>query len=326
MRSRIRVVLFFVFIISLAIFSGTAEAQQTCIQKQMSCTSACDSRSPDYARCVERCNDRLVSCANTTKADCLSTYSACNLGCKGDNILPCLQQCANRNNVCTTAERAARRAEKDRRYESRRQPPPTYTPPPPTTQSNTGSGYTGPSESPSSVADILGGIRGEPIQSEGSQTPSKNLDEDIRKKLGTDLATMRAVSDVGTRNAIACAVLEINDRGRSQVRNLCGKSINFGYCYSDWVHARGLSNPIKCDLTGKPSWGAASSVKGSGTTLLAGQDNASKGRTHIGPCMSEIVHNNRTYIYLHSKRTTTGPFDGVGGKYTCMYLKAAGQD
>ena len=137
---------------------------------------------------------------------------------------------------------------------------------------------------------------------------------------------MKAVSDLGGRNATKCAGLQINDQGRSEVHNLCGKSISFGYCYSDWRHSRGLNNPVKCDLTGKPSWGAASSVRGSGTQQLAGQDNASKMRVHMGPCMTEVVYNSRIYNYLHSKRTTTGPFDGSGGKYKCMYIKAAGQN
>jgi len=345
MRSRIWAVSFFVFIFSTVFFAGNAEAQQTCLQKQMSCTSTCDSGSPDYARCVERCNDRLVSCANTTKTDCISTYSACNLGCRGDNILSCLQQCKNRNNVCTTAERAAKNAEKERRRQSRRQPERTFTPPP---ASNQGSAYQGPSDNSAEFSDALRGLLGEPKQSEGfigrantcrehggklvngtcvedSRSSAANSQDDIRKELGTDLATMKAVSDIGARNALKCAVLQTNSSGFVEVYNHCGKTVQYGYCYSEWVPKRDLKNPFKCDYTGKPSWSAADWVKASSTRPFPIQSDSKSRRVNFGPCMEEVVYNNRTYIYLNSKRTTTGPFNGMGGKYKCMYLKSAGQ-
>ena len=89
-----------------------------------------------------------------------------------------------------------------------------------------------------------------------TEEPKQSAD-DIRKKLGTDLATMKAVSDIGARNALKCAVLQTNSGGFVEVFNHCGKTVNYGYCYSEWVTKRGVNNPFKCDYTGKPSWSAA---------------------------------------------------------------------
>jgi len=158
-----------------------------------------------------------------------------------------------------------------------------------------------------------------------SQTSDAKTEEDIRKELGTDLATLKAVSDIGIRNGLRCAALRKNSAGFMEVQNLCAEPIDFGYCYSEWVHKRGLKPLMKCDSDGTPSWAAAASVKGNSARQPAAQDGASM-RVIIGPCMSEVNYNGRIYSYSYSRRMTTGPVDGRGGSYKCLYFKAAGQD
>jgi len=318
--------LFFFFLVcAVSIFkSENAMAQQSCIQKQMSCTSSCNPNSNNYGMCVNSCNDDLVTCADTTETDCLSSYSACNLGCTGDDIMSCLQVCISRNQVCKDAERRAKRSARERRRQSRPVPTPTPTPAPPVIE-------TQPAPA-NSVEDILGKIKNGGLSTSGnssensSRTIESNSEKDIRKKLGTDLETMKAVSDLGGRNARTCVGAVNDSEGFIYVKNICGKSVNFGYCYDDWVPKRPTaSNPFKCDTTGKLAWGGASNVRGSQEWRAPLQSDSVSRKLIYGPCMAEVFYNDRKYSYLHSRRTAAA-FRGGTGKYKCIYIKSAGQD
>lgn len=351
-------ILFVISFLFLTLQSSHAQTRAECNFEWRVCKASGPS---NYAsECWEPngvCYEKAKRNITPAKTVCFKEYESCiynDCGSYGDSeIVPCARRCLRKEQEC---QRAAAKPPPQPTYISPKSTTQNYgsstTYTPPKTKSPTyGSGYkppttsSGVSDNPISnneeqtVEDALRGVFGKPVQSEygsgyvppntsteESDTPSEITKEDIRKKLGMDLETMKAVSDIGSRNALNCTTLQRNSKGWLEVFNGCGETINYGYCYSEWVPKRELGNPFKCDLTGKPSWSGASSVAGSSTRQFPSQGDSKSMRANFGPCMEKVIYNNRTYSYLSSRRTTTGPFNGMGGKYKCIYQKSAGQN
>lgn len=141
-----------------------------------------------------------------------------------------------------------------------------------------------------------------------SQTRTANSASD-------DLA---AASDLGQRNALKCVTLERTSDNLTAIRNVCGQSVNYGYCYYDWtpdLNMASNSNPFKCDGTGQPGWGAADSVAAGATKTLPLQRGARRKSVNVGPCMSEVRIDDQVFRYLQSKKLSTG------NVYTCRYTQ-----
>lgn len=288
------------------------------------------------------CNERADLNNTPEKTACYKEYNSCiynKCGTYSDKeIVSCARRCLRMEQAC---QRAA----------DKPTPPPTYTPPPQPKYTPPPSNTNTVQQGGSSVADILGAISGNnndlsesndfmqratECQQQGGtmldgacvdklQSSDASTEDDIRKKLGTDLETMKAVSDLGGRNARTCVGARTDQEGWLYIKNICGKSVNFGYCYDKWVPKRTTAtNPFKCDSTGKLAWGGASSVRGSEDWRAPLQADSVSRKLIFGACMSEVYYNDRKYSYLHSKRTSAA-FRGGSGKYKCIYIKSAGQ-
>lgn len=292
------------------------------------------------------CNEKANLNVTPEKTVCYNEYKSCiynSCGSFGDSdIVPCARRCLRKEQTC---QKTSAKPTPTPRYIP--PPQPTYTPP----TSNTNTVQQSKSSAARSVTDILGAISGQTNDSSESndfiqratdcqqqggtmldgscvdklQSSDASTEDNIRKKLGTDLETMKAVSDLGGRNARTCVGARTDQEGWLYIKNICGKSVNFGYCYDKWVPKRTTAtNPFKCDSTGKLAWGGASSVRGSDDWRAPLQADSISRKLIFGACMSEVFYNNRKYSYLHSKRTSAA-FRGGSGKYKCIYIKSAGQ-
>jgi len=335
-------VLFFIIglmFANLFVSASYAQTQAECSFEWRVCKANDPGNDPLYYadQCYypsQTCYDRARLTVTPEKEVCFKEYRDCVYNSCGtyrdSEIVPCARRCLRKEQACQKAA-------------SKPIQQPSYTPPPNNNSSGIGN---------NSAIELSVAIKGETNDSSPSndfieravdcqqaggkmlngvcvdepQEFDANSEDSIRKKLGTDLETMKAVSDLGGRNARTCVGAKTDNEGFLYIKNICGKPVNFGYCYDGWVHKRPTaSNPFKCDTTGKLAWGGASSVRGSEEWRAPLQADSVSRKLIFGPCMAEVFHNDRKYSYLHSQRTSA-TFRGGTGKYKCIYIKSAGQD